>query len=847
MAKSKRNIQSKNSVKEGTLAKFNFNEFLPQKYHVLAVILVIFIVFLAFFYPLFFGNKTFESGDIISSRSMQNYVHQHKDGYTLWNPLIFCGMPAYAIGTGYKWFNLIYVGFTAVRSIFTSFFSVEYTMWAFYLIILAINSFFLMRYLTRNTLVSLFTGLTTAFSTGIVVFLLIGHVTKLTSIAMYPLIFLMILRLKEKLSLIDFLILVIALQLLVQGFHVQIIFYTLFSVGIFYLYFFLKAIFKKHIEERNKILKSAAALVIAVIIALLIQSDNITQVYQYSNYSTRGSKSIVEQNAKTSEPSSSEYYKYHTNWSFSPEEVLTFVVPSYVGFGNSIYKGPLTQNQPVNVNTYFGQMPFVDVAMYMGILVFFLGLYASITRWKDPFVQFLTILAALSLLISFGNTFPIVFDILFYYLPYFDKFRVPSMILVLVQLSFPVLAGLGLMKIISLKEDKDDKARKLLKYFTYAFSAFFLFGILFNGALTSWFTERVNDYAATLTATQPRYAQQFQALAGYAADMFTSDYLFGFAFLTIGFWAAIGYLNSKLSKDVFVVIIIFVAMFDLLRIDSRSAEPKYVEAQNVKGMFNQPNYVSTIKNQNDKNPFRILNMKQDGSLGSLNNNSNYNAYFMLEDFYGYSGIKPRNYQDIMDVVGPVNPTLWRMLNVKYIVSSQQVQMAGFQQIGQGEKEFTYKNNSALPRAYFVNNVEQKSAIDILNSIKNNSFDPKNTAFVNEKDFTVDKPDSTAYVNINTYKDETIGMEVNSSGNNFLFVGDTYIPTGWNAAIDGKSVKIYQANHDFMGIIVPKGKHTVTLKYAPASFYVTKYISLILSALVLLGLAGAIIKSKSRRV
>jgi hypothetical protein len=31
----------------------------------------------------------------------------------------------------------------------------------------------------------------------------------------------------------------------------------------------------------------------------------------------------------------------------------------------------LSQNQPVEVNTYFGQMPFVDVAMYIGVIIFF--------------------------------------------------------------------------------------------------------------------------------------------------------------------------------------------------------------------------------------------------------------------------------------------------------------------------------------------------------------------------------------------------------------------------------------------------------------------------------------------
>ena len=41
------------------------------------------------------------------------------------------------------------------------------------------------------------------------------------------------------------------------------------------------------------------------------------------------------------------YYNYHTDWSFSPREILTFIVPSFYGFGISTYNGPLTKNQDV--------------------------------------------------------------------------------------------------------------------------------------------------------------------------------------------------------------------------------------------------------------------------------------------------------------------------------------------------------------------------------------------------------------------------------------------------------------------------------------------------------------------
>ncbi|MDR3627509.1 MAG: hypothetical protein P4L45_11780, partial [Ignavibacteriaceae bacterium] len=136
MAKTIKNIKQRKPEQNNFFSKFNLDEILPQKYHLLAVILVIVILLLAFLNPLYFGGKTFESGDILSSKSMEPYITNHTDGFTLWNPLVFCGIPAYAIGTSSTWFNLISVVYSFVRDLFSGLFAVHYTTWTFFLIVL---------------------------------------------------------------------------------------------------------------------------------------------------------------------------------------------------------------------------------------------------------------------------------------------------------------------------------------------------------------------------------------------------------------------------------------------------------------------------------------------------------------------------------------------------------------------------------------------------------------------------------------------------------------------------------------------------------------------------------------
>ena len=316
--------------------------------------------------------------------------------------------------------------------------------------------------------------------------------------------------------------------------------------------------------------------------------------------------------------------------------------------------------------------------------------------------------------------------------------------------------------------------------------------------------------------------------------MFINDARLAFFFSAAVFGLMFAYLKSFVSKDLMITAIIVFSLIDIFRIDHRGET--YTDNANLKQLFQKPGYVSAIQSLNDKSTFRILNLKQDGSLGSVQQNSNFNAYFLIQDLYGYSGIKPRAYQDYMDVLGsPANQTLWRMTNVKYIILDNPVNVAGLNTVYSGNKTYVYENKNALPRSYFVNSVQKASAMEILNKVKNNQFDPKGIAFVEDADIKVDRPDSTATVQIEKYGDENIYLNVNASGNNFLFLGDTYMPKGWKAYVDGNEIPIYRANHNFRGIVVPKGYHKIEFEYLPQSFVITKNVSLVLSSLVVLGL------------
>lgn len=824
MSKTKRTIGTTKIESGSGLSTFHLENLISPKYLTLGALLFIAGLFLVFYAPILFEGKSFHSGDIITGKAIQKLKEVTGGKGMLWNPYIFCGLPSQFGGVGYdRWFDLISTTYVQIRAGIGKLFGSDFAQHITYLFVLAINAFAFMRSRKANILTSLFVGIAAAFSTGLVVFLSIGHITKLDTVSMIPLVFLILLRMQEKIRIFDVVLCAIALDFMLYGWHAQVIFYAFFSIGLYFLFFIIRNLIKKDMPALKKLILSGVVFVFLTALAFGTMSDIYAQMSEYTDYSTRGSKSITELESKNVEKSDSDYYEYTTNWSFSPGEVMTFIVPSFYGFGNVKYKGPLSNNQEVDFNSYFGQMMFVDVAMYMGVLVFFLALFAMITLRKDPLVQFLTFLVILAVFISFGRNFSVIYDLMYHYFPKFDKFRVPSMILIIPQVFMPILAGLGVMKLIKLKEESDKFAQSIVKYAGFAAAGLFVLFILLNSVISDWFIGRIVDSSK---------GEQLQQVGDFIAGMFVKDLLIAFALVAIVFGLGYAYLKNKISADILVIVIVVLTIFDLFRISSRGMQ--YVQNQEMTDQFATPDYIKTIDARKDDQPYRLLNLKQDGSYGSVGRNSNFNMYFEKQDFFGYSGIKPRTFQDYVDVVTPANPTLWRMLNIKYIILEKAIQFPGLMDVSPNSTDHVYLNTGALPRAYFVNKAEVKAPAEILRKVKDNEFDPKDVAFT-EKEVKVDKPDSLASAKVIYYGNDTVKVEAVASGNNLLFLGDTYYPHGWKAYQDGKEIEILRANYGFRAVVVSPGKHVIEFVYSPKSYTIGKTVSLIINLLLVIGL------------
>jgi uncharacterized membrane protein YfhO len=115
----------------------------------------------------------------------------------------------------------------------------------------------------------------------------------------------------------------------------------------------------------------------------------------------------------------------------------------------------------------------------------------------------------------------------------------------------------------------------------------------------------------------------------------------------------------------------------------------------------------------------------------------------------------------------------------------------------------YKNKDAYPRTFFVKNIVSTKN-DIKALFEN---DLSKTAILSDNSVKNMNGLSIGKAEITKYSDNSVYIKTSNKDKGFLVFSDVYYPT-WNATIDGKTTKIYQTNHAFRGIFVPKGNHTI---------------------------------------
>lgn len=835
MAKQTENVKKeKKSVEKPPLV--------PEKYQDIVYIGGIFLIVF-----IFFGSAIFKGGfnvsDNIAHHSFKNFLEQadEKGEFPLWIPHIFGGMPSYAslLITGNRsWdytYKVIFGTTQAVGEIFGS----DVARMAFYYFLYGLGLYLLMRFKRHDRFTAFFVAIGAIFSTYVITWVMIGHNTKPVVFAMFPFIFLFMERLKNKVTILDTVLLVLAIHVMFEAGHLQMIFYGAMAFGLA----IIVDIIIRLVNKGNALIpiRTGILLIFAAGLAFLMSSDRYLSSMEYQKYSTRGAASIEELEEQAIAESKSEAakakehekidkanYEYCTMWSYAPKEVLTFFNPSYFGFGIIKYNHPNAgpKDKAMLIPTYWGQKNSEDSPPYMGIGILGLGILGLILFRRDPFVISLGVIAIFSLFLSFGKNLSFLYDIFYYNIPLFNKFRAPSMSLALMHFAMPILAGYGLTGIIQWGKKATEKEMKAVKIGLYTALGFLGLGIIFSVVFKSSYMSAVNSNQSIAY-----YSQQLKDLPDIIWSNMTTDwYVVGVIGVLFALFIMM-FVKKKITSPVFFAGLIILLVVDLWRVDYRRMDISDKNIDNDVFAKHEKLYKG-LQKEAQSSIFRVADMRPEAR-------ENINAYFGIESLNGYHSAKLRIYQDLLDVANLkeargstsilYNQYLWELLNVKYIIQGGQIM-----------------RNHAMERAFFVNRAEVKEPMDILNTMrewgemyrKKPGQTPANDLVFVEKELPVkiDPPDETAYAKVLEHENHYVKIEANASGNNLLFLGDVYYPAGWTAYIDGKETETFKTQYAFRSVIVTKGKHDVEFKFRSEIFETGKTLSMLTNILILI--AGA---------
>jgi hypothetical protein len=810
-----------------------FHRILP---HLIAIILFL-VVALLFCKPALEG-KVLQQHDIIGAKGMTQNAWEYKEQHghlPLWNTHVFSGMPNFQLAVEGPKILFHYETFRnfGLPKPFAFFF------------VACVCFYLLANALRINPYLGMFAALSFAYSTYDPVIIAAGHDTKMMAIAFAPALLAGLIWLYEKRYWLGFAVTALFAAMEIMSNHPQINYYLFIVIALMTMSYLV-------IWIRNKEWKHIGiALSLALVGAAIgVGNSAVTffTTYDYSKYTMRGGKDIeTGANGQVVEKKTSGLdYDYAFSYSLGKAEATTLFMPNAFGgssseslaenetFTNSLAEKGVPEASATQVASqlpkYWGGIELGTAGpAYLGAiccLLFVIGLFTlqSHHRW------WLLAGVVISILMAWGKYFPSFNNLLFDYLPLYNKFRAPSMSLVITQLLVPIMAMLTVQQIL-FREKTNEEVQKIWKRSLYAMGGLMaLTGLLYLGMnYHTAFDQEIIRQAGEENGRMFVNAMIDARKAMFGAGLMR---LLGFAI----FLAAMLLLWKKkvLSPLAFIIILMIVNTVDLFAVGKNYLnEENYVDSEEA---FTAANFQPTPADQQilaDKDPhFRVYALTSDRFMSSP---TTARTSYYHRAVGGYHPAKLRLYQDLIESQlskSPMNMAVLNMLDTRYfLLPDQQGQtIAG-----------VHRNDSAMGAAWFVKELkpvngpaEEMKALD--------NFDPAQTAFYDKETQHINTSlsfDSSASITLTKYDNDTIVYNTESPSPQFAVFSEIYYPGGWNAYLDGQPVAYYKVDYLLRGMPVPAGKHTITFIFEPTSYKLSYTIALWSGILLYLVLLAAL--------
>jgi uncharacterized membrane protein YfhO len=817
------------------MLKSIFKSALP---HIIAVAIFA-IVAIIYCKPALEG-KVLQQSDITQWKGMAQdaFSYKEKYGYTpLWSNSMFGGMPAYqTTGVGgfeysVGWINqLLTLGLAEPISLF---------------FLASICFYFLAQVLGFNTIISIIGALGYSYATYNPIIVSVGHITKMHSIAYLPLFIASLLVLYQKKYLLGGILTSVATVLLIQGNHIQIDYYGVL-IAIFMSVYFLIIWIKN--KEYTHILKTLGIGLTAGIIGLAVNAPLLLSTYEYGKESIRGGSKLITKDSKTTSTGLNK--DYALSYSMYKSEPLVLMFPNIYGGGsdpnavdpaNSKAIETLQQMQPQVaqqlqsfLSFYWGGIGFTAGPPYVGVIICFFALLGfSVKENKHKWWIAATII--LSFLLSAGSYLESFNVFILNNIPFYNKFRAPSMIMVIPTLLLGIMALYGMAEITT-----ETSLKNITKKYKLSF---ILVGIILLSVLSIYFTSdfksdgerNLIEQIAKIPDANQRAAFEapardlVNAIATDRKGMIEGDVVKFFIYLLLIFALVFLAIKKVINQTILFIGFGLLSMIDLFQVNLKYLKSdSFIEATENENAFALSPIDIALKK--DTTQYRVLDMR-----GGINNAFNGGAIvaYNHKTVGGYHAAKLSIYQDLIEnqwyKFPNCMPTM-NMLNTKYVIS------------GNLEND-TIPNKDALGNVWFVKGIQfEKGPAEVMQRLDN--FNPKDTAIIEQKDKIESlnnlESDENASIALVNNKNDEINYTSSSTKKQFAVFSEIYYNLGWKAYIDNVETPIVKTNYVLRGLVVPAGNHAIRFEFKPTTIKNSIIASTFASILLWLGIVAMIV-------
>ena len=567
----------------------------------LVSLLVFIVAALLYFHPVLKGEKLSQS-DITQHIGMAKEVNDYRLTYgaePYWAESAFSGMPTYQIGTYFPHDYIKYID-RLIRFLPRP---------ADYLFLYFLGFYILLLAFKIDWKFAIMGSLAFGFSTYLMIIFGAGHNAKAHAIAYMPLVLAGVVWVFKKQYLLGFTVTAIATALEINANHPQMTYYLLYAVFILGVIELIEAIKKKKITQ---FIAQSLTIVVAMILAVGVNSTRLMATKEYSDFSTRGKTELtMNSDGSQKEVTSGLTKDYITQFSYGISETFNLLVPRYMGGGtverlgknsntykhvSSIAGAKQADGFTKQVFTYWGEQIIVEAPAYVGaviIFLFFLGVFLV----KGKFKYWLVASTFFSIVMSWGRNFEFLTNFFIDYVPLYNKFRAVSSFQVIAELCIPLLAVLAIKEFIFTKISKNEKLEALKKAF-YVTAGLVLIGLFYAICFSPF--EGIRD------ASYSQYEGLLDAVKADRVSLLYNDSFRSLILIALGFVLLWAFLKQKINQFKVVIIFTVLILFDLVQVNLRYINDEdFRQARKIDKPFKAS--TADIQILKDKTHYRVAN------------------------------------------------------------------------------------------------------------------------------------------------------------------------------------------------------------------------------------------------